>query len=196
MTHRPLILALMLALGAGTAAAESVRLYRAGETVDPREVAAILDTAPLQGRMRSLRLLDEPSPVQVTGVDPTSGDAGAGAAAREPVPAALALPVRFAFDSAEIMPDARAQLDALAEGIRLLAPGVAVRIEGHTDAAGSHDYNDSLSRRRAEAVKSYLVALHRIEPARLRAVGLGEQEMLPGRDPHAPENRRVQFRGE
>ena len=45
-------------------------------------------------------------------------------------------------------------------------------------------------------MKRYLVAVHRIEPARLRAVGLGKFAPLPGTDPHAAENRRVQFRGE
>jgi outer membrane protein OmpA-like peptidoglycan-associated protein len=192
MTHRPLILALLLALGAGTAAADGVRLYRSGETVNPREVAAILDTAPQGGRMRSLRLLDGPSPVQAAVADPTSGDAGAAAPA---MPSSLALPVQFAFDSADLLPNARPQLDALAEGIRLLPPTASVRIEGHTDAAGSDAYNDHLSRRRAESVKRYLVA-HGIDPSRLRTVGLGEQATLPGRDPQAPENRRVQFRGE
>jgi OmpA-OmpF porin, OOP family len=103
--------------------------------------------------------------------------------------------VQFAFDSADLLPNARPQLDALAEGIRLLPPTASVRIEGHTDAAGSDAYNDHLSRRRAESVKRYLVA-HGIDPSRLRAVGLGEQATLPGRDPQAPENRRVQFRGE
>jgi len=193
MTHRPLILALLLALGAGTAAADGVRLYRPGETVDPREVAAILDTAPQGGRMRSLRLLDDPSPVQLAGADPTAADAG-GAARAQP-PSSLALPVQFQFDSADILPEARTQLDALVAGIRLLPAGSSVRIEGHTDAAGSDTYNDRLSRRRAESVKRYLVA-HGIDASRLHAVGLGEQATLPGRDPNAPENRRVQFRGE
>ena len=106
------------------------------------------------------------------------------------------LPVQFAFDSAEILPSARSQLDALAEGIRMLPAVQAVVIEGHTDAIGSDAYNETLSLRRAYAVKSYLVASHRIDPTRLHAVGLGKFQPLPGRDPQAPENRRVQFRGE
>jgi outer membrane protein OmpA-like peptidoglycan-associated protein len=44
-------------------------------------------------------------------------------------------------------------------------------------------------------VRGYLVA-QGVHAARLRAVGLGEQHTLPGRDGAAPENRRVQFRGE
>jgi outer membrane protein OmpA-like peptidoglycan-associated protein len=109
---------------------------------------------------------------------------------------ALALPVQFAFDSAQILPAARSQLDALAEGIRMLPAIQAVVIEGHTDAIGAEAYNDQLSQRRAQAVKRYLVASHGIDAARLRAVGMGEHAPLQGRDPAASENRRVQFRGE
>jgi outer membrane protein OmpA-like peptidoglycan-associated protein len=108
----------------------------------------------------------------------------------------LSLPVQFAFDSAEILPAARAQLDALAEGVRMLPPTTRVVIEGHTDAAGRDDYNQQLSLRRAQSVKRYLVAAHGVEPDRLRAVGLGEYAPLVGLAPTAPENRRVQFRGE
>ncbi len=108
----------------------------------------------------------------------------------------LSLPVQFAFDSAEILPSARAQLDALAEGVRLLPDSTRVVIEGHTDAAGSDDYNQQLSMRRAQSVKRYLAAVHGIDPSRLRAMGLGEYAPLVGMAPTAAENRRVQFRGE
>jgi outer membrane protein OmpA-like peptidoglycan-associated protein len=108
----------------------------------------------------------------------------------------LSLPVQFAFDSAEILPTARAQLDALAEGVRLLPETTRVVIEGHTDAAGSAEYNQQLSLRRAQSVKLYLVAAHGIDESRLRALGLGKYAPLVGLAANAPENRRVQFRGE
>ena len=66
----------------------------------------------------------------------------------------------------------------------------------HTDAKGSEEYNARLSMRRALSVKRYLVAQHHIDATRLRPIGMGKYETLPGRDPLAPENRRVQFRGE
>jgi outer membrane protein OmpA-like peptidoglycan-associated protein len=109
--------------------------------------------------------------------------------------AALSLPVQFNFDSADILPAARPQLDALAEGIRRLGEDKRVVIEGHTDAAGSEAYNEQLSLRRAQAVKRYLVAVHHIDPARLKPMGLGKYAPLPGLDPMAGKNRRVQFRG-
>ena len=203
MARRLLLANLLLAFAAGSATAQDVRLYRAGDAVDPREVATILSqpaAAPAM-KMRSIRLLDDaPSaqtvqPQQVAAV--ATGDASGSErpVARARV-SALSLPVQFAFDSANILPAARQQLDALAEGIRMLPAIQSVVIEGHTDATGSDAYNEVLSQRRAIAVKRYLVASHGIDPMRLRAVGLGDYVPLPGRDPHAAENRRVQFRGE
>jgi OmpA-OmpF porin, OOP family len=104
--------------------------------------------------------------------------------------------VPFEFDSAEILPAARSQLDAIAAGIRMLPASQRVVIEGHTDAVGTELYNESLSQRRAQAVRRYLMTMHGIDATRLAAVGMGEIAPLPGRTPHAGENRRVQFRGE
>ena len=204
MARRALLAPLLLTLVAAAATAQDVRQYRAGDAVDPREVAAIL-VQPTAGaaaiKMRSIRLLDDgaaqASPLAAATLAAAAAAAESGARL---VPAqraaALSLPVQFGFDSADILPAARNQLDALAEGIRMLPAIQSVVIEGHTDAAGQEHYNEELSQRRAQAVKRYLVAAHGIEPARLRAVGMGEYRPLPGRDPYAAENRRVQFRGE
>jgi len=187
---RALLLANLLALAAACAHAQDVRVYGAHEAVDPGEVARILD--PSQPRpavkMRSLRLLDEKPSAQ--GAEPASHPEA------RPRVSALSLPVQFAFDSAEILPAARGQLDALAEGIRRLPAAQPVLIEGHTDATGPEHYNERLSERRAQSVKGYLVARHGIDAGRLRAVGRGEMAPLPGRDGAAAENRRVQFRGQ
>jgi outer membrane protein OmpA-like peptidoglycan-associated protein len=166
---------------AAPAAAQDVRQYQADETVDPRDVAAILGGSPDAAlppgvKMRGVRLL---------------GEAGAKAA-----PSGLSLPVRFSFDSSQILPAARRQLDALAEGIRLLPAGKTVMIEGHTDARGSAQYNEQLSLRRAGAVKRYLVAAHGLDPQRLQTGGKGEAQPRPGLDPNASAQRRVEFRGQ
>jgi len=106
---------------------------------------------------------------------------------------AFSLPVRFGFNSAEIMPDAAPQIDAVAEGIKLV-PSARVMIEGHTDAAGSSAYNRRLSYKRASAVKQYLVYRHGISSQSLVVEGKGEDDPLDPANPYAPENRRVQFR--
>ncbi|MBI3897403.1 MAG: OmpA family protein [Gammaproteobacteria bacterium] len=51
-----------------------------------------------------------------------------------------------------------------------------------------------LSQRRADTVKSYLMQAHRVPAQTLITVGFGAEALLNGRDPYAPENRRVQFR--
>lgn len=208
MARRALLVPLLLTLFAAAATAQEVRQYRAGDAVDPREVAAILgqlSTSVPAIKMRSIRLLDDAAAptgqAQRLAVASQAEAATAGAAVESsagPAPraASLSLPVQFGFDSAEILTTARHQLDALAEGIRMLPDVKSVVIQGHTDAAGADQYNELLSQRRAFAVKRYLVAAHGIDPSRLRAVGMGEYVPLPGRDPYAPENRRVQFRGE
>ena len=132
----------------------------------------------------------QPIPVRVLG-----DSAAAPQAAETVAPGALSLPVQFDFDSASISSSAREQLDALAEGIKLLPPERLVVIEGHTDARGTDEYNHQLSMRRAAAVKQYLVEEHGIAAARLRDTGVGKRQPVPDADPFAAVNRRVQFRG-
>jgi outer membrane protein OmpA-like peptidoglycan-associated protein len=182
------IAALLLSACSLVAQAGEVKVFRGTDAVDPSEVARILGPV----KMRTLRLLDDaPS----SGVAATSAVAAV-AATEASRPSALSLPVPFAFDSAEILPSAKSQLDAIAAGIRMLPPTQKVVIEGHTDAVGTDEYNEQLSQRRALSVRRYLVSMHGIDGSRLAAVGLGEHSPLPGRDPLAAENRRVQFRGE
>lgn len=109
---------------------------------------------------------------------------------------ALAVPIPFAFDSATLAAEAKAPLDQIAEGIKLVqeaTPAVVV-IEGHTDSVGNPGYNKRLSQRRAAAVKRYLVDVHGVNPALLKSVGKGEAEPLNPDNPRGDENRRVQFR--
>jgi len=54
-------------------------------------------------------------------------------------------------------------------------PGRNVQIEGHTDDVGSNRYNDGLSLRRANSVRSYLIQ-QGIASERITASGKGEHE--------------------
>jgi outer membrane protein OmpA-like peptidoglycan-associated protein len=101
--------------------------------------------------------------------------------------------VFFAFDKAVILPKS---FDLLDEVARVLsdAPGIKVRIEGHTDATGQEKHNQELSENRALAVRDYLIDKG-VEPKRLDARGFGSSEPLDsntsadGRE----KNRRVEF---
>lgn len=123
------------------------------------------------------------------------------APARAPVAAAAAanpsvnLTVDFPSGSAALTPRARASLDVL--GSALSSSELAsfrFRIEGHTDTVGSSEDNRALSQKRAEAVVSYLANQYRIQPSRLEAVGMGQDNPLVATPPQTPnaQNRRVQ----
>lgn len=103
---------------------------------------------------------------------------------------AVAFRVNFGFNSAAMPDSARSMIDVIAQLMRE-SPEVKVRVEGHTDAVGSPDYNVSLSERRALSVGEYLVK-QGVEPSRLILIGKGMAEPLT-RDGYDPANRRVQF---
>lgn len=63
--------------------------------------------------------------------------------------------VLFDVDSATLKPGARERLARVA-GILSAHPDLQLAIEGHTDSTGAEEYNERLSERRAEAVRSYL----------------------------------------
>ena len=101
--------------------------------------------------------------------------------------------VLFAYDSSEITPVAAESLMSL--GRALADPRLAGQrfvIAGHTDARGARSYNVSLSDRRAQAVRAFLIEHFKIAPENLVARGFGESQLKNPRNPLAPENRRVQ----
>jgi outer membrane protein OmpA-like peptidoglycan-associated protein len=104
--------------------------------------------------------------------------------------------ITFDFDSAVLTDEAQGMLERIA--FALHDPSIRTLgylIEGHTDAKGSVPYNQSLSERRAGAVRNYLVAMG-VSKERLIAIGFGKTRPLPNppaASPYAPINRRVQF---
>lgn len=103
------------------------------------------------------------------------------------------LQVQFAYDSAELTPQAVEQLEALAAALRDAAVQTnAFRVEGHTDSTGSEAYNQALSKRRAQAVASFLVGAG-IAANRVRPRGYGESRPIaPNTDAEGQAlNRRV-----
>jgi outer membrane protein OmpA-like peptidoglycan-associated protein len=100
--------------------------------------------------------------------------------------------IQFTFDSAQLTPGSSETLHNLGLALnRELADQRAFLIEGHTDAAGNRQYNTILSRRRAQAVKDYLVREAGVSSSRLQTVGKGPSEPANRADPYAAENRRV-----
>lgn len=84
--------------------------------------------------------------------------------------------VLFKVNSATLSDDAKQQLDQMITGSLSSAKRYFVAIQGFTDKTGSADYNLALSRRRAEAVQTYLVAQHNVPVYRIQIVGLGKDK--------------------
>jgi outer membrane protein OmpA-like peptidoglycan-associated protein len=79
-------------------------------------------------------------------------------------------------------------------GILLIMPELNLRIEGHTDATGSDEYNQRLSERRASAVRDFLAA-QGVDMNRMVAVGYGEYRPVADNDTREgrQKNRRVEI---
>jgi OOP family OmpA-OmpF porin len=109
------------------------------------------------------------------------------AAPAEPVAAATPLPppvkVAFSADSLfdfnkfDVKPAGKKSLDALAADLKSANFDI-ITVVGHTDRIGSHEDNQILSQRRAEAVKAYLVQSAGIPADKIVARGMGDSEPL------------------
>jgi outer membrane protein OmpA-like peptidoglycan-associated protein len=145
-----------------------------------------------------------PAPVYVAPSAPAQPVQRPVAAAATPRPVAppapvnapsINLEVKFATNSADLTPEARAALDRL--GTALSSPDLAgfrFRIAGHTDTVGSPEANRSLSARRANTVVDYLSSNYRVDRSRLEAIGMGSDSPAYPTGPQVdePRNRRVQ----
>jgi outer membrane protein OmpA-like peptidoglycan-associated protein len=103
--------------------------------------------------------------------------------------------VHFEFDKSRLTPLGRQVLDEAAQKLQE-NPNLSVEIEGHTDSIGTDLYNLGLGKRRAEAVKGYLVLRHQVDSNRMTALSYGESR--PIADNRTAEgralNRRVEFK--
>lgn len=87
----------------------------------------------------------------------------------------LTLPgsVYFEVNKSIVQPAMRSRLAEIARALSAAGDDSHLLIEGHTDADGSSEYNLELSRLRAEAVRSVLVA-GGVPPDRIETQGYGE----------------------
>lgn len=104
----------------------------------------------------------------------------------------------FGFNSAALPPQARKDIDGFMSDLKGdLAGGenAVFLVAGHTDNAGSEDYNYELGKRRADAVSRYLVTQKKMDPLRVVTVSYGENAPIAennNRDGRA-KNRRVEI---
>jgi outer membrane protein OmpA-like peptidoglycan-associated protein len=82
----------------------------------------------------------------------------------------------FDLDSSTLKPGAYSEIDRVSNVLNNY-PQTTIRVEGHTDSTGPEDYNQRLSEKRAEAVKSALIQ-RGMDPKRIQAVGYGESQPI------------------
>jgi len=101
--------------------------------------------------------------------------------------------IRFDFDKAIIKPEYRDILNRIA-GILMTLKGYTIAVYGYTDDIGTQTYNLQLSRRRAEAVRDFLVQTG-ISPPIMSTKGFGKSDpRIPGNSEQArAANRRVEL---
>ncbi len=102
--------------------------------------------------------------------------------------------ILFEFNRTELLPESYTEINKL---LRLMVynPQIIVKLEGHTDNAGSYDFNIRLSIARAESVVRYLIEKG-ISPRRIESAGYGFTQPLASNDTEEGRkiNRRVTFK--
>ena len=81
--------------------------------------------------------------------------------------------IQFGFNKATLTKADQQMLDEFAQQIGQQKHYI-VQVQGYTDATGSTEYNNQLSRRRADAVIQYLAAKYNVPPYRIYILGLGK----------------------
>ncbi len=103
--------------------------------------------------------------------------------------------VPFKFNQYALTQSAKDDLDKLATDVQS-DKRFFIAVEGYTDKTGSREYNEALSRKRADSVVEYLVAKHDVPIYRIHMIGLGEEK--PVDEAHNREarakNRRVEIK--
>jgi outer membrane protein OmpA-like peptidoglycan-associated protein len=110
--------------------------------------------------------------------------------------------VEFEFDSFTLTSEARHIIDSLVVPVLIVNPTLKIELSAHTDSRGTDEYNETLSQRRAEAIRFYLIDNKKIYPERLTSKGYGEYVPLAPNenadgtdDPEGRQrNRRCEFR--
>ncbi len=105
--------------------------------------------------------------------------------------------ITFSSGSSEISEEQLETLDKIAQAmVNVLErkPNELFLIEGHTDATGEEEFNQSLSEDRAAAVKDALITQYGIPEQNLIEVGYGEEFLKIDTQGDEEENRRVAIR--
>lgn len=98
----------------------------------------------------------------------------------------------FGFDSYSLQSETKSNLAELAATLKKY-DDTNILVEGHTDSTGDDSYNQTLSEKRANEVKNFLVE-QQVATSRITTKGYGEKQPLASNDTEAGKksNRRVE----
>jgi outer membrane protein OmpA-like peptidoglycan-associated protein len=105
--------------------------------------------------------------------------------------------VHFKNGSALLSPQAKTEIDAVADVVSENLNGWIVAVQGYADSTGRTARNRSLSERRAKAVSDYLVTKHGVPPYRVvQPFGFGSSDPIAANNTRAGRslNRRAEIR--
>jgi peptidoglycan-associated lipoprotein len=99
----------------------------------------------------------------------------------------------FKFGRAMMPDEAKAEIDTLVQQLKSEPNGGFIEIEGHTDNAGSKEFNQKLGFDRAENVKRYLYEQHQVPLHKINVISYGEEKPVAPNKTKAgrAQNRRV-----
>jgi len=101
--------------------------------------------------------------------------------------------ITFDFNSNQLTPDAENDLSRVAKVMRYpVSASQVYRLDGYTDLKGDAYYNLKLSKRRAAAVRKYLVSIG-VPSSRMDSEGFGSQKLADPDHPYDLVNRRVEI---
>jgi len=166
-------------LEAGSAQQANIDLSAAQTQLDtlPTPNTTLAAPAPIE---RYTRSLDDSTSTHTGGKDIT---------------VTLASDVTFASDSADLAPGAQAQLQTVATQLNQHPDGGTLTIVGHTDDIQDDAYNQALSEKRANAVKTRLEQLTSLDKWKTSVSGKGESQpkIKDTTDQARAANRRVEI---
>lgn len=112
----------------------------------------------------------------------------------EPVYQEISMSAGALFDTnkADLKPEGRMQLDELVDKLKSVSRIGQIEVIGHTDSRGTEKYNQALSERRADAVRTYLVD-QGVPADAITSSGRGETDPVASNDTSSGRamNRRV-----
>ena len=166
------------------------------QEIDPALRNQLIKDNPVISKAPKLRIGDDGAggiPAGFQSIDQALNNAGSKNAKTGPI--LMPTDLLFDYDKAELRENAVTSLEKLGKLIQS-NPRAMFSIEGHTDSHGPPDYNLSLSVRRAESVKQWLVMSMGIDAARIQTKGYGSTKLIaPPSDDIQKEqiNRRVEI---